>query len=178
MSETPRRSSNTTSFALKSRQIAAALRALMSDSGDDCMDLVRQALMTQTRISGFTSACNRIGIRYTPRALIGSCRSICRFSMCQPRGRGAALVFGRLESFALQLNALKVAGGGFECDAAGQQIIAGVAVGDFHDLSRLAEVFNGLAKNDFHGGTPIRTRLSAPVAASPPRCRRRQDQAR
>ena len=33
---------------------------------------VRYCLMTQTWISGWTSACSRTGTRYTPSALIGS----------------------------------------------------------------------------------------------------------
>src|SRR5690349_11945223 len=41
-------------------------------------------LITQTLISGCTSACKRIGTRYTPSALIGSLRSIWRFSTSKP----------------------------------------------------------------------------------------------
>ncbi len=44
----------------------------------------RYCLMTQTLISGFTSACKRIPTRYTPSALIGSFSSIWRFSTLKP----------------------------------------------------------------------------------------------
>jgi len=64
--------------------------------------------------------------------------------------RRAALVLGRVEPFALLLNALEVAG----CRLVGQpvreQLVAGIARLDLHYVTGLAEVLDRLAENDFH----------------------------
>jgi hypothetical protein len=50
----------------------------------DVPAVVGYCLMTQTLISGLTSACSRMGTRKTPSVLRGSCRSTCRFSIVKP----------------------------------------------------------------------------------------------
>ena len=87
----------------------------------------------------------------------------------EPCARAAALVLGRLEAIALLLDALQVARRRLVGEAAREQIVAGVARLDLHDVARLAEVLDRLAKDDFHGETPIdsglrgRARAAAPV---------------
>src|SRR4051812_2243428 len=64
--------------------------------------------------------------------------------------RAATRLLRLLETLALLLDALAIAGGGFVREAARQQIVARVPGRDFHDVARMPELFNCLSEYDFH----------------------------
>src|SRR3954469_15904910 len=72
--------------------------------------------------------------------------------------RLTALILSRFETITLLLDALQVPGRRFVGEIARKQIVASVAVLDLHDVPGLAEVLDGLTKNDFHKELPTRGR--------------------
>src|SRR5690242_20899411 len=83
------------------------------------------------------------------------------------RLRGAAaLVLGGFEALPLLLDTLQVAGRRFVRQTMRQQIVPRVAGLDVHDVAGLAEVLDGLAKNDFHESAPIESPVRRRVRRS------------
>ena len=48
-----------------------------------------------------------------------------------------------------------VAGGGFDGELSGQQVVAAVAVGYLDDVAAVAELVYVFFEDDFHGGAPV-----------------------
>src|ERR1051326_6706860 len=67
-----------------------------------------------------------------------------------PAFGAAAGVLGRLEAGALSGDALAITGRGLVGESARNEVVARVTVRHFDDVTRLAHVFDGVAKNDFH----------------------------
>jgi hypothetical protein len=55
-----------------------------------------------------------------------------------------------IELLALALDLLLVALGDQQSQLAGQQVVAGVAIGDLHHFAAASDVVDVLSKNDFH----------------------------
>src|SRR5690242_8002232 len=66
------------------------------------------------------------------------------------RSAGAALLLCLLQTLALLLDTLAIAGRRLICEAARQQIVARVAGRNLHDVPRMTEVLNCLSEYDFH----------------------------
>ena len=82
-------------------------------------------------------------------------------------GRRALGGIGGVGDLALALDHLHVARCGGQRQLARQQVIAGVAVGDLHDVAAPAELLDVITKNDFHGSPPNPSSKAAGPAAAP-----------
>jgi hypothetical protein len=118
--------------------------------------------MTFTLTCAVTSLWIFTGTVTSPSALSGSASTILRLSMAKPLASSACamsderfgllllLSFLHLGDLALALDLAFVRFSDRQRQLARQQIVAGIAVGDLHDITAAAEIVDVFTKNDFH----------------------------